>query len=62
MSKIIRSILIIAAVAIGLMTITLVVLKLLGIDCPICNSDDSEETIKTKIKRNYTELIIPKEE
>lgn len=62
MSKVIRSFLIIAAVVIGLVTITLVVLKLLGIDCPICKGDDDCcEPKKTKIKRNYTELILPDE-
>jgi len=71
MNKIIRNVCITISAIIGLIAVTIAVLKLLGIDigidCPVCSCNVGKKINKstsipqTKIKRNYTEIKLPEE-
>lgn len=69
MNKILKNVLVAVSAIIGLIAITVVVMKFLGfdIDLDICNTDCCKkppvkkypEKAVTRIKRNYTEIKLP---
>lgn len=68
MDKILKNVIVAVSAIIGLIAITIVVMKFLGfdIDLDICKTDlcitpakKSPEQQATKIKRNYTEIKLP---
>lgn len=68
MNKIFKNVLVAISAIIGLIAVTIAIMKLLGfdIDLDICNTEVCKPSAKkspvnqsTKIKRNYTEIKLP---
>lgn len=72
MNKIFKNVVIIVSAIIGLIAVTVAVLNLLGVDtgikCPVCKCNGKKKKRKsdvvpqTRIRRHYTEIVLPKEE